>query len=123
VDSDGYDRRGDIYPVNVTTFRQNFTFVTDRFVWEANGTTTVDGGNASRYSLVAVTESNATVTNASGTLVVDDDVVRSLAIRTTVSDGQTTNTFLTQFAYTDIGTTTVETPDWLPLARQSESSP
>jgi len=123
VDSDGYDGRGDIRPVNVSSSGLNLTFVTDGLVWAENGTTTVDGVNATRYALVAVTESNATITDSSGTLLVDsDNVVRRLSITTTARDGSQTSTYALQLAVTDFGSTTVETPPWLPEARQSAST-
>ena len=121
VDSDGYDGQGDISPVNVSAFSRNLTYLSDGLVWAENGTTTVDGVNATRYDLVADTTADTGTTN--GTLLVDsDDVVRQVTLTTTVTENGQTSRGLLQFTFSDFGSTTVATPDWLPQARQSNST-
>lgn len=118
-----------IRTVNVTSFPQNYTAVTDGFEWEANGTETIDGTPTVRYTSTNVSDSstfvgveNVTVRNASSTLYVDsDNVIRRASLEYTVEDNSTTYSIETTVTLTDIGSTTVEEPDWLSEAQATET--
>ena len=117
---------GDIDPVNVTGFTQNFTGIVDGFAWETAGTAEVDGATVTEYTLTGVADTgtlnlptDATVDNATGTLLVDGDgVIREAAVSYDVhaSDGSTT-TLEATISFSDIGSTTVTEPDWLSEAQ------
>lgn len=116
--------RGGIRPVNTDSFTQNFTFVTSGVVWEENGTETIDGDSVTRYTLAGFEESNgnsdATITDSTGTLLVDDsDAIRYIELGVTTQSDSGTSTVLLQYRLTDIGSTTVEEPDWLEQAQSS----
>lgn len=121
---------GTVRPVNLTSFQQNYTFLTSSFAYEANGTETVDGTTTVRYSSTNLTDDSyfvssedATVSDASSTLYVDDDgVVRraSISYNVTATTGSSA-TDLT-ISLTDIGSTTVEEPDWIDDARDSAAT-
>lgn len=121
---------GDIRPVNVTGFNQNFTFLTDAFEFEPNGTATVDGTETRRYDSTNLTDNSAfarsgdtTVQSASSTVYLgSNNAVRQITLEYTLeSDGQTSRTSVT-LAVTDLGSTTVEEPDWLAQAQGTEAA-
>lgn len=121
---------GDIRPVNVTGFNQNFTFLTDAFEFEPNGTATVDDTETRRYDSTNLTDNdaftgagNASVVTASSTVYLDsNNAVRQITLEYTLeSDGQTSRTSVT-LSITDLGSTTVEEPDWLAQAQGTEAS-
>jgi len=122
---------GGIYPVNVTSFNQNLTFVTDGLVWEENTTTTVDGDTVTQYELADIEDpamftggsDDATLADAEGTLHVDDaDVVRQISVRYSVAGDSSTASTQVQFTLADIGSTAVEEPDWTSEAEDADSS-
>lgn len=117
-----------IQPVNTTAYTQNYTGLTDAFEYEANGTTTVDGTTVVRYdstnltdaSVFVGTNSNATVSNSSNTLYVDDDgVVRRVDLSYTVSSEAGSSRIDLTSTLTDVGSTSVEEPGWLDEAQNS----
>jgi hypothetical protein len=120
---------GDIRPVNVTGFNQNFTFLTDAFEFEPNGTATIDGTETRRYDSTNLTDNSAfagsgdaTVQSASSTVYLGpDNAVRQITLEYALeSDGQTSETSVT-LNITDLGSTTVEEPDWISEARGTET--
>jgi hypothetical protein len=120
---------GTVRPVNLTSFQGNYTFLTSSFAYEANGTETVDGTTTVRYSSTNLTDDSyfvssedATVSDASSTLYVDDGVVRraSISYNVTATTGSSA-TDLT-ISLTDIGSTTVQEPDWVDDARDSAAT-
>jgi|GEM_PF-3241618 hypothetical protein len=121
---------GAIIPVNTSGFAPNLTFVTDGLVWEANGTTTVDGDTVTEYTLAGLEDQNsftesprATLTGISGTLYVDDDdVVRQFSLTYEAESRAGTSTSQQQFRLSELGSTTVEEPDWTSGAEETDSS-
>lgn len=121
---------GGIVPVNTTGFNQNLSFVSDGVVWEENTTTTVDGDTVTRYDLAGVEDtsmftrgSDARLTDIGGTLYVDeDDVIRQVSIGYSVETDSGTSSTQVQFTLTDIGSTTVEEPEWTSDAEDADSS-
>lgn len=120
---------GDIRPVNVTGYNQNFTFLTEAFEFEPNGTATVDGTETRRYDSTNLTNSgafsgpgDATVASASSTVYLGtNNAVRQITLEYTLeSEGQTSRTSVT-LTVTDLGSTTVEEPDWLDQAQGTET--
>jgi len=119
-----------IVPVNTTAYGQNYTVLTDSFEYEANGTATVAGTTTVRYTSTNLTDtsyfvgnSNATISNATSTMYVDaDNVVRRASLSYTIEGtGGSSQTDLT-ITLTDIGSTTVEEPDWLSDAQSTETA-
>jgi len=119
-----------VTPVNTSTFVQNLTYVTDGLVWETNGTTTVDGDNVTEYTLAGLEDQEAyterirgTLTDIGGTLYVDDDdVVRQASLVYETESRVGTSTLQSQFTVRDIGSTTVEEPEWTSEADDADSS-
>ena len=119
---------GDIVPINTTGFDQNLSFVSDGLIWEANTTTTVDGDTVTRYDLAGVEDtsvftgrSDARLTDVGGTLYIDEDgVFRYVSVGYSLdAESGTTSTRL-QLTLTDIGSTTVEEPDWTSTAEDAD---
>ena len=117
---------GGIVPVNVSGLSQNNTFLFDGLVWEANGTTTVDGVTATQYTLAGIENASsfsegspATVTDIDGTLAITDDVLRRANLTVTSRTATSTSTLRLEFALTELGSTTVPEPDWLAQASES----
>lgn len=114
---------GAFRPVSVSSFNGNFALLTRGLVWTENGTRTIDGVTATRYTLRSVAESGdpdaPAVTDARGTLLVDDGVVRAAgySIATASQRGSARTTF--SYRLTDVGSTTVTEPDWTSEAAQS----
>lgn len=127
-----YDRQegppqqfGDIRPVNVTSFNENYTQIVDGFTWERNGTTTDQGTTVTTYSLTGVADKeilglgNATIEETSGALRVDGDgVLREVSVAYTATGNATTSVDLTT-TVSDVGSTTVSEPDWTSQAKDS----
>ncbi|MBX0304515.1 DUF7537 family lipoprotein [Haloarcula salinisoli] len=123
---------GGITPVNTSNFSQNLTFVTDGLVWETNGTTTLDGDTVTEYTLAGVEDEDAfiqrlrlrgTLTDISGTLYVDDDdVVRQTSLAYTVESQSGSLSAQSRLTLSDIGSTTVEEPEWTSEAEDADSS-
>jgi hypothetical protein len=121
---------GGINTVNVTGYSQNLRYLSDGLVWQDNGTETVDGVTTTRYTLAGLSNvtaftgnTTATITDMSGTLLVDDDdVVRRTAISYTAETRRGTTTVQFRFDLVDVGSTTVEEPDWTSRAESSDSS-
>jgi len=118
--------RGGITPVNVTAFNVNYTSIVDSFAWESNGTTTVDGTETIQYQSTELTDpstftsdQNSTVTASNSTVLLDrHDVVRELSIEFSVEDGEgQTVTVRRTLTLSNIGSTTVNEPGWLPEAQ------
>lgn len=121
---------GSFRPVNVTSYDQStyaLANLTDAFVWEENGTETVDGTTTTRYTITGVAnaapivgQSEANITASSGSVYVDSDgAVRRVTLAYTLENEQAQATSTTEltFTLTDFGSTTVEEPDWLDQAR------
>lgn len=128
-----YNMQSGLEAVNLTTYRQNYTFLTAAFEYEANGTATVGDTTTVRYTSTNLSDDsylggdgNVTVANSSSTLYVDADgaVRRMTAAYTLEADSGTSRTELT-ITLTDVGATTVTEPSWLDDARNSttETSP
>ncbi len=121
---------GGINPVNTSGFSQNLTFVTDGLVWEENDTTTVDGDTVTEYTLAGLEDQDAftegtraTLTDISGTLYVDDDdVVRQVSLAYEAESRAGTSTTQIQLTLSEIGSTTVEEPEWTSEAEDTDSS-
>jgi hypothetical protein len=120
---------GTVRPVNTSSFTQNYTFLTDSFAYEADGTATVDGTSTVRYSSTNLTDEsyfvgseNSTVSDASSTLYVDaDGVVREATISYTITSNGATSTTEVTFSLSDIGSTSVDEPGWVAEAQNSTS--
>jgi len=116
-----------ISPVNVTQFNTTFSRLADSYVWTENGTQTIDGVETTRYTLLRIdqsgTQSSGQVTEARGTLFVDDDDAVRAFETTTIVEGRAGTTRTTRTVrVTDIGSTTVEEPDWTSQANGSDGS-
>lgn len=116
-----YNSQSGLEVVNLTTYNQNYTFMTAAFEYEANGTETIDGTTTVRYTSTNLSDAsylgggeNVTVSNETSTLYVDaDGVVRQAHVAYALeADRGTSETDLT-ITLTDIGSTTVEEPSWL----------
>lgn len=120
---------GDIRPVNVTGYNQNFTFLTDAFEFEANGTTTVDGTETRRYDSTELVDSdvfagpnNATVTSASSTIYLGgNNAIRRIDLEYVLDTGDQTAETSVTLTVTDLGSTTIEEPGWLSEAQGTET--
>lgn len=126
---------GSVQPVNTTQAATgNFQFGSTDLTWEAAGSTTVNGFETTRYTATDISspEQASSLIGANVTAVdniqfeafVDDDgIVRRLVLDfsgESEQSGQVQQSL--QYELTDIGSTTVPTPEWLDEARQQTGS-
>lgn len=112
---------GGVQPVNTSDFTQNYTGIVDGFSWETNGSSEVDGVAVTEYSLTGIADKqvlgadeSTTIENASGTLYIDSEgVVRQAEISYTFATEQGSTSIDATTTLSDVGSTTVEEPDWL----------
>jgi hypothetical protein len=110
-----------VSPVTTDRFTQNYTGLTGGFDWERNGTARVGTLTAARYTIAGVADPtvlrggpNATLSNVTGTLLVDrNGVVRRSDLRYTVITETTRTNVTLSTTLTDVGATTVTEPAWV----------
>jgi len=121
VQEGGYSGAGSTTPVNTTDFDQNYTSFVDEFGWEHNGTDTVDGVTVTSYTTVQ-NGTSAGIRNASGRMLIDSDgVIRELTLSYTFIDAGSPTTIELSIVLSDLGSTTVEEPDWVSDAQAGSS--
>ncbi|WP_121820645.1 DUF7537 family lipoprotein [Halostella salina] len=98
----------------------------DAFEWEQQGTETVDGVGVTRYEATGVANysalptapSEANASDVSATLLVSEDgVMHEYTLDYTQESSGATQEISLRYAATEVGSTTVEEPDWLDEAR------
>ncbi len=119
-------QRPSIGAVEVSTFDHGFASAVDSFTWERTGETTFDGDTVVRYESTGFDRDGeflsgaGTVSNVSGTLLVDESgVIRRIAVSGTLVQDGTERTVSLSTTLTDIGSTTVEQPAWFSKAAES----
>ena len=94
----------------------------DAFEWEQQGTETHEGVDVTRYEATGVANytalptspSEENVSDASATLLVSEDgVMHEYVVEYTQESSGSTQEVSVRYAATDVGSTTVEEPDWL----------
>lgn len=117
----GYSTAGGTAWVNTTEFVQNYTGYVDEFGWERNGTQTVDGVTVTQYA-VTQNGTSAGLGNVSGQMLVDGDgVVRELTLNYTLTNASPSTRVDLSIVLSDVGSTTVEEPDWVSEAEAQSS--
>ena len=93
----------------------------DAFEWEQQGTETHEGVGVTRYEATGVANYTAlptspeegNVTDVSATLLVSEDgVMHEYVVEYTQENGDSSQSVSLRYAATDVGSTTVEEPDW-----------
>jgi hypothetical protein len=114
-----------INAVNVTGFNQNFTPIIDGLGWERTGSEEVDGVAVTRYDVTGIENESAlglggstTLTNVNGSMFVDGDgVTRQISLEYDAESGGSTSTLEVTITVSELGSTTVEEPDWVSKAQ------
>ena len=116
---------GAVEPVNTTPSFQ--ASLVDGLEWSQEGTEELNGVGVTRYESTGVANVTAlvgagtdagNVTNVSATMLVDaDGVVRRYDLTYTVVEADSETTVTYEVETTDVGSTSVEEPDWLDEAR------
>lgn len=119
----------DPVPINFSVAGGENLFESQETFWQDRGTTTFEGESVQRYTADGVNSmpnlsdalgaSFSQIDNVNATLLVTDDgLIRHMNIHI---EGQTeegvTSSMIVTFTISDVGTTTVPTPDWLDEAR------
>ena len=113
-----------IRPVTVSGFDQNFASIVDGIEWSDGTEATVDGVAVTRYEASGVANASAllgpgaSAEDVSGSIAIDGDgLVREFSLTLSFSSNDVTTTTDVTVRITDVGSTTVEEPDWLAQAQ------